>query len=254
MVTLTGPAAEHDTVALSRAMIGDAAIDTPRPRLEPVSTVPAHAVRIELDALPPLRGGELIGVAAVEGNGERELLRAIAGLSPHREALRVHGSVVLVPEDRTHEALIPGFSLAANLLLGNLDRAPALLDWRRITADTDALRERYDVRAGASDDPADALSGGNQQKFILGRALERRPDVLVVEHPTRGLDVHATRSIHAALREAVAQGGCVVLHSSDLDEVLALSDRLLVLHRGRVRELPINASRDVVGDAMLGVA
>jgi ABC-type uncharacterized transport system ATPase subunit len=287
-VTLRGPARDFNAAALSRAMIGaDRALDPQVERRGPRGAVFAQPreLRVELRGVitsetpppspmargrgsasetpppPPmargrgivLHAGELIGVAAIEGNGQREILRAVAGLERHPSVHRVHGSVAFVPEDRTNEALIGSFSLTANFLLGNLDRAARLIDWPHFRRRTAALIERYDVRGGTVDDAIDTLSGGNQQKFILGRALERRPDVLVVENPTRGLDVLASATIHAALREAADQGSCVVVHSSDLDEVLALADRLLVLYKGEVRELPVDTSRDVVGDAMLGV-
>jgi ABC-type uncharacterized transport system ATPase subunit len=287
-VTLRGPARDFNAAALSRAMIGaDRALDPQVERRGPRGAVFAQPreLRVELRGVitsetpppspmargrgsasetpppPPmtrgrgivLHAGELIGVAAIEGNGQREILRAVAGLERHPSVHRVHGSVAFVPEDRTNEALIGSFSLTANFLLGNLDRAARLIDWPHFRRRTAALIERYDVRGGTVDDAIDTLSGGNQQKFILGRALERRPDVLVVENPTRGLDVLASATIHAALREAADQGSCVVVHSSDLDEVLALADRLLVLYQGEVRELPVDTSRDVVGDAMLGV-
>jgi ABC-type uncharacterized transport system ATPase subunit len=201
-----------------------------------------------------LHAGEIVGIASIEGNGERALLRAIGGATPRDNLVTVHGSVDLVPEDRIGEALIGHFTLSANLLLGNLDRSPRLIDWPKVRRDTEAVIARYDVRTSGPDAPVATLSGGNQQKFILGRALERRPDVLVVENPTRGLDVVATAAIHHALREAADEGRCVIVHSSDLDEVLLLADRLLVLVRGELRELPVDTPREVVGDAMLGIA
>lgn len=201
-----------------------------------------------------LHAGELVGVAAIEGNGQRELLRGIGGVGRRPTHVQVHGRVVFVPEDRGHEALLPEMSLTANYLLGQLDQAPRWLDWPRLTHESTALLEQYDVRGGDADSTAAELSGGNQQKFILGRALERHPDVLVVENPTRGLDLLATAAIHRALRRAADNGACVVVHASDLDEVLAIADRLLVMSNGVVRELPIDTPRDAVGDAMLGLA
>lgn len=277
-VTLSGAAQDHDAVMLSRAMIGSDPALNPAfdPRVErrglrgSVHPDPEQRPRVELRDVPTseppspspaargrgiqLHAGQVIGIAAIEGNGQRELLRAIGGMHQDPDHVTVHGSVALVPEDRTGEALIGDFSLSANFLLGNLDRTPWLIDWAQVHRDTVALLSRYDVRAPGSHSPVASLSGGNQQKFILGRALERRPEVLVVENPTRGLDVLATAAIHLALRQAAEQGSCVVVHSSDLDEVLALADRLLVVVRGEVRELPRDTPRDAVGDAMLGVA
>jgi ABC-type uncharacterized transport system ATPase subunit len=270
VVTLTGPAADFDAQLLSRAMIGEHRsldLQFERRGLRGAERTEPRPVRVELlDFAPPpqspegrerglhLRSGQIVGIAAIEGNGQRELLRALAGVTHHESVRAVHGSVAFVPEDRTTEALVGPFSLSANYLLGNLDRMPSFLDWTQIRRDTALLLAHYDVRGGAVGEPAVSLSGGNQQKFILGRALERRPDVLVVENPTRGLDVLASSAIHAALRTAADQGSCVVIHSSDLDEVLALADRLLIMTSGAIRELPMDTSRDAVGDAMLGIA
>jgi simple sugar transport system ATP-binding protein len=110
----------------------------------------------------------------------------------------------------------------------------------------------HDVRARGPDTEAHQLSGGNQQKLVLARALEARPSLLLVENPTRGLDLAATAAVHDRLRQARAEGLAVVVYSSDLDEVLELGcDRLLVVWRGRVAELPPQASRTIVGAAML---
>jgi simple sugar transport system ATP-binding protein len=214
---------------------------------------PDREVRVQVGEVA-LRAGEIIGVAAIEGNGQRALLRTIGGLQHDVEGVVVRGSVTFVPEDRTREALIAEWSLGANYLLGNIDRTPRWIDWSQLHRETGALLSRHDVRAGAVTDRVDSLSGGNQQKFIVGRALERRTDVLVVEQPTRGLDLLAASAIHAALRDAAQQGSCVIVHGTDLDEVMALADRLLVVTRGEVREMPSGASREAVGDAMLGIA
>ena len=261
VVTLTGAARDHDAATLSRAMIGagDNALEEGSARgtasVAPASSRPAR-VTISQPGAPHLqfRAGEIIGVAAIEGNGQRELLRAIGGVSPDRARVTVDGTAGLVPEDRTGEALIGSFSLGANFLLGHLAQAPRLIDWAQVHRETDAMLTRYDVRAPGSHATVATLSGGNQQKFILGRALENRPDVLVVENPTRGLDVLATATIHRALRQAAEEGACVLVHSSDLDEVLTLADRVVVVVKGRLRELPRDTPRDAVGDAMLGIA
>ncbi|HRP06925.1 MAG TPA: ATP-binding cassette domain-containing protein [Gemmatimonadales bacterium] len=209
-----------------------------------------YAVRIN-DLV--FHGGEIVGVAAIEGNGQRRLLRSIAGVEPRAAGITVTGTVAFVPEDRTTEALIADFSLSANLLLGRLRSASRWIDWNELGTETTAIIERHDVRATGPGAAASSLSGGNQQKFILARALEAGPDILVVEEPTRGLDLHATAVVREALRAAAAGGACVLVHSSDLDEVLELADRLLVMVDGRVTELPGDTARDTVGDAMLGL-
>ncbi|HEV8356235.1 MAG TPA: ATP-binding cassette domain-containing protein [Gemmatimonadales bacterium] len=219
-----------------------------------------------------IHAGELIGVAAVEGNGQRELLRAIAGVPGFAPALRparaspalagsvgveVVGPVAFVPEDRTTEGLIPELSVTENVVLalgGDRRWARGIrLDWAAARARTAALIRDFGIRAEGPDAPAATLSGGNQQKVLLARALEGRPAVLVAENPTRGLDVRATAEVHARLRAAAGQSVAVILYSTDLDEVLELGQRVLVVRAGRVTEAPAGADRRRVGAMMLGV-
>ncbi len=248
-VTLNAAAGEVDNATLSRAMIGPSAATPPPTRRAASTDSPA---RITIGQVQ-LRAGDLVGVAAIDGNGERELLRTIAGMATGREDVSVAGTVALIPEDRIGEALLPNHTLTANYLLGHLDHTGGWLDWNAVRQDTATSLARHDVRASGPDALASSLSGGNQQKFVLGRALDRAPDVIIAEHPARGLDFVATAAVHAALVDAAARGCCVVVHSSDLDQVLALANRLLVVHRGVVRELPADTPRDQVGDAMLGI-
>jgi ABC-type uncharacterized transport system ATPase subunit len=149
--------------------------------------------------------------------------------------------------------LIPGFTLTENVALGVLKRAGRWLDWKRLTVQTGELLAAFDVRAPGPATRAEALSGGNQQKLILARGLAHRPRVLVAEQPTRGLDILATEAVHQRLRDAADQGVLVVMHSSDLDEVLALADRVMVMTGGELRAMPTDATREQVGDAMLGL-
>jgi simple sugar transport system ATP-binding protein len=125
-----------------------------------------------------------------------------------------------------------------------------VIDWRASQRRTASLLDRYHVLPHNVDAPARTLSGGNQQKLVLGRELENAHQALVVENPTRGLDIQATLDIHRRLREARNHGLGVVVYSSDLDEVLALADRILVLYNGLV--LPVPHDREQVGRAMLG--
>ena len=203
-----------------------------------------------------IRAGELVGIAAVEGNGQRELLRAIAGLGRMSD-VSVRGTVSFVPEDRTIEGLIPELSITENLVLGMQDdarwtRGPAI-DWPSARAHAATVIRSYGIVASGPDARAATLSGGNQQKVVLARALEQRPQVLVAENPTRGLDIRATREVHERLREAAREGVAVLVYSTDLDEVLELGRRILVMHRGRVAEAPPGADRRGVGEMMLGV-
>jgi ABC-type uncharacterized transport system ATPase subunit len=192
----------------------------------------------------------------VEGNGHRELLRAIAGLEEF-PGIRVSGTVAFVPEDRTAEGLIGELSLTENLVLG-LGADPrwvrgAGLDWNAARERTTELIAAFGIVAPGPDARAGTLSGGNQQKLLLARALEGQPAVLVMENPTRGLDVRTTGEVHRRLRAAASLGVTVIVHSTDLDEVLVLAERVLVVHRREVREAPRNADRRVVGEMMLGV-
>lgn len=257
-VTFTGPVAGETPASLSRAMIGG---DLPRVERAPrnAGEVLVRAEGVVLARVPvtfEIRAGEIVGVAGVEGNGQRALLRAVAGLDeavPQSGRLEVTGSVAFVPEDRTTEGIIPTLTLTENVMLGD-HAAPWWLDWSARTVRTAALLEAFDMRGGGPESQAGALSGGNQQKLIFARVLDRAPKVVVVEDPTRGLDVQATAAIHDRLRRAAAEGAAVLIHSSDLDEVLALADRLFVMANGALTELPIDTPRDVVGDAMLGLA
>ena len=209
-------------------------------------------VRVDQATLE-LRAGEIVGIAAVEGSGQHELLRALAGRQAIAGgAIERPARTGFVPEDRLHEALVPDFSLAENVALRGAGSADGLLHWRAIRAQTAALMERYDVRAPGPRALARTLSGGNQQKLVLARELDGHSPMLVVENPTRGLDVRATAAVHERLRAVAAAGTAVVLYSSDLDEVLALATRVLVMHAGRLREVPDD--RDAVGRAMLGAA
>ncbi|MEP6686891.1 MAG: ATP-binding cassette domain-containing protein [Gemmatimonadales bacterium] len=203
-----------------------------------------------------IRGGEIVGIAAVEGNGQRELLRAVAGrLHPLRGRREVVGPVGFIPEDRTTEGLIPELSLTENVVLGSRADDPWIrrgrVDWRVARARTAAMLKDYEVVAPSPDVPAAGLSGGNQQKVVLARELARQPRVVVAENPTRGLDLRAASAIHGRLRAAAAAGAAVLIYSSDLDEVLALADRILVAARGTLIEPPPVATRAQVGELMV---
>jgi ABC-type uncharacterized transport system ATPase subunit len=160
-----------------------------------------------------------------------------------------------VPEDRTTEGLIPELTLTENVVLGSRSDDPWLrrgrIDWRVARARTGTLLKEFDVAAPGPEAPASTLSGGNQQKLVMARELARDPRVVVAENPTRGLDIRATEAIHARLRAAAAGGAAVLVYSSDLDEVLALADRVLVASRGTLSEAPAGARRAEVGELMV---
>ena len=191
------------------------------------------------DATLHIRAGEVLGVAGVEGNGQRELAEAVTGLRPVASGvLTVAGRAGYVPEDRHRHGLLLAAPAWENALLGRqreprfgtpwkLDRAAA----RSLTAE---IIKDYDVRPPEADQHAGGFSGGNQQKIIVGREVSKIPALLVVAHPTRGVDLGASRLIHEKILKAKAAGAAVLLISADLDEVLALSDRIAVLCAGRV--------------------
>jgi simple sugar transport system ATP-binding protein len=144
------------------------------------------------------------------------------------------------------------FTLLENVALKNSGARRGLVRWGNLEQRTRRLIGEFDVRGGVATQTARTLSGGNQQKLILARELDGSPTLLVVENPTRGLDIRATQAVHDRLRGVAASGTAIVLYSSDLDEVLLLATRIFVLHAGRLRECALD--RNAVGRAMLGVA
>jgi len=200
-----------------------------------------------------VRGGEIVAVAGVAGNGQRELAETIAGMrTPTAGVIRVEGrelrggdpreaigtGVAYIPEDRLGTGVAPGLSIASNVVLKSYRKPPAsrgpLLQLRRIRKLAESLMQRYDVRASGPDVPARNLSGGNLQKVVLAREFSGKPVVLVAASPTRGLDVAGIEVVHAYLREAADRGVGVLLLSEDLDEILALADRIMVMYEGAV--------------------
>jgi simple sugar transport system ATP-binding protein len=160
--------------------------------------------------------------------------------------------VGFVPEDRHRDALLLDAPLFENTALHGAGARRGLIDWNHVRARTSALLHRYDVRASGTETVARTLSGGNQQKLVLGRELEAAREALVVENPSRGLDFVATEAVHRALRVARDAGMAVVVYSSDLDEVVLLADRVFAMHEGTVIESV--KDRDALGRAMLSGA
>lgn len=194
---------------------------------------------------------EIVGVAAVEGSGHRELLTALAALSPvARGALQLPSRIAFIPADRSREALIPEFTLTENVALRDVGRRNGLMPWDDLTQRTSALLERFAIVAPSPRAQARTLSGGNQQRLVVARELEQAVDLVVADHPTRGLDIRAAAFVHHQLRAAAARGAAVVFHSADLDELLSLATRVLVVFEGDVGEFGLD--RDAVGRAMVG--
>jgi simple sugar transport system ATP-binding protein len=213
------------------------------------------ATRIR-DASVEVWSGEIVGIAAVDGNGQRELLRALAGrLDPVSGSLTRPADIGFVPEDRHRDAVLLERNLAENVALRRAGARRGIVDWPAMFGRTERLLRAYDVRATSAGVAMRTLSGGNQQRVVLARELgpdgDATPGAVVAENPTRGLDVRATAAVHERLRAAAAAGAAVVMYSSDIDEVLLLAGRILVVYDGRVREVP--AERDAVGRAMVGV-
>ncbi len=203
------------------------------------------------DASMAVQAGEIVGIAAVEGSGQHELLRLLAGrYDAATGRVQRPARVGFVPEDRHRDALLLDAPLYENTALRGAGERRGRMPWRTLRDATAGLLTRFDVRAPGPEAVARTLSGGNQQKFVLGRELAEQPKALVVENPSRGLDFKATAAVQQALRDARDGGTAVVVYSSDLDEVLMLADRVYVMHTGTLHE--VRGDREAVGRAMLG--
>jgi simple sugar transport system ATP-binding protein len=219
-----------------------------------------------------VRAGEIVGIAGVDGNGQTELVEAITGLR-HIDAGRVvaagtdvtgegargcvEAGVGHIPEDRHRRGLVLDFTLAENIALKDYCEEPdSKWGWlfpKRIVARSRRLLEEFDVRGGGPLTPAASLSGGNQQKVVVAREVSRDPRILVAAQPTRGLDVGAIEFVHRRLVAERDEGRAILLVSFELDEVISLSDRILVMYEGRVvGEYPPSVSEEELGIAMLG--
>ena len=219
------------------------------------------------------REGEIFGIAGVDGNGQTELAEAITGLrradagavsfrgadvTDWSRRRRVEAGMAYVPEDRQERGLVMNFDLVENAILGSQHSEPfaadGRIDWSRASDHADSIVERYDVRPGDTGASSASLSGGNQQKFIVGREFERDPYLVVAAHPTRGVDIGSTEFIHDRLLDLRDDGKAVLLVSSKLDEVQALSDRLGVMYEGNLMAVvdPTNVTEEELGLLMAG--
>ncbi len=223
-----------------------------------------------------VKAGEIVGIAGIEGNGQTELIEAIAGLTPQAN---LNGSIELfgnditrtnarrrkelgiahIPEDRHRRGLLLDFDLAENSMLGVHYRPPVssgvgILNQTAISKRANEIIENFDVRPPNAELPARALSGGNQQKLVIGREFELNPKLLLVSQPTRGVDIGAIEFIHRKLIALRDVGSAVLLVSAELEEVTALADRLLVIHKGEfVGEVnPKETSNEEIGLMMTG--
>jgi general nucleoside transport system ATP-binding protein len=222
-----------------------------------------------------VRAGEILGVAGVEGNGQRELAESLIGLrAPESGRIELEGAAIAgravfdirnagvgyIPEDRHEQGLVLNMSLWENAVLGRQDDADfsgsfGVLYIRKIKDLASRLVKLFDIRTRSVDVAASTLSGGNQQKLILARELETDPKLLIAAQPTRGLDVGAIEFVWKEILDQKAAGRGVLLISAELDEIYALSDRIVTLYEGKITgEFPPDAPPEQVGIGMLGRA
>ena len=219
-----------------------------------------------------VRAGEIVGLAGIDGNGQTELIDAMTGLRKAASgSVTVSGEDVTtasahahfeaglghIPEDRQRRGLVLEFTIAENIALHDFRRAPdARFGWLfpgRLLERGARLIEAYDIRGGGAQTRAGGLSGGNQQKVVLAREIDRNPQVLIAAQPTRGLDVGAIEFVHRRLVEERDEGRAVLLVSLELEEILSLSDRILVIYEGEiVGEFTPDATEEELGVAMTG--
>jgi general nucleoside transport system ATP-binding protein len=259
----TVPASSTDVRAMGRLMVGRDVDDVvaqhsnrhgePRLTLRGVEAVDHRGVAALRGIDLVVHAGEIVGIAGVDGNGQRELEEVIAGLRPLRSgrillagrdvtiapvSRRLAAGLGYVASDRYGRALLRDFAIADNLVLERFDRPPfsraGILDRGAIERHARRLIDTFDIRAASIESPAGRLSGGNAQKLVLARAFSQEPTVLLVCQPTRGVDVGAIEQVHGELLRRRDAGLAILLISTELDEVLALSDRILVLYEGRI--------------------
>ena len=245
--------------SLAEAMLGSAPlrplVTAAQPAASPVpiaalrnAILPDERIRQEINL--DINAGEIVGVAALDGMST-PLLRVLAGRA---EALSgnvtIPSSIGFLPENRKDEALIGEFSLIENFALGSIDHLHGVMSWSSLERDASQVISDFKVRTTGVDASPDHLSGGNQQRFVLGRELYDNPQLLILENPTQGLDLNAASFIHERLRESSNAQAAVVFYSSDLDELAELSDRVLVVSSKGLTF--VRPDRSEIGTALLG--
>jgi ABC-type uncharacterized transport system ATPase subunit len=254
------PTAECDQRRLAELMVGHEIVETLRSAGQPgdslfmLSGVSAGHGRDALrDVDLDLKSGEILGIAGVSGNGQTTLARVISGLeTPASGGITLKGETLTradarqmidsglarIPEDRHQDGIVGAMSVSENLAIEAIRKPEnqrfGLLRFAAMRAHARKLIEAYDIRCQSEDSPARLLSGGNIQKIVLARTLETEPRVVLAAQPSRGLDVGATSDVHKRLLAARDRGAGVILISEDLDELMRLSDRIAVIHRGRL--------------------
>lgn len=264
-------------IDLSRAMVGRS-LAPPAPRSAgPAETELLCLRQLDVDGHPglrqfdlSLRAGEIVGVAGVDGNGQAALEAVLAGASvPRSGTILVDGrpvtgfhprawrrrGVARIPSERHRDGIIGTATIWENSLLFDVDERFSKMGVLRVKDAAAFARQiisDFDVRCSGPDQRVESLSGGNQQKLVVGRELSRRPRIVVACQPTRGLDVGAAAEVHRMLLDVRARGGGVILISADLDEITALADRVCVLHAGLLAGTAAPSDRDRIGRLMAG--
>ena len=216
---------------------------------------------------------EILGIAGVQGNGQTEFIEALAGLRrvssgeisyfgkkcTNFSPRKIHEMGIRhIPEDRQKQGLINEFSLIENTVLNTYYETDfsknIFLNWNKAKSEATKVMKQFDVRASSETLPARNLSGGNQQKLVIGREMSRKINLLIASQPTRGVDVGSIEYIHGQIISARDSGIGVLLNSTELEEIIALSDRIIVFFEGKiVAELPSNTDPKIIGLAMAGV-
>jgi simple sugar transport system ATP-binding protein len=220
-----------------------------------------------------VREGEILGIAGVQGNGQTELVEALTGLrdidagsvqfsgediTDTNRRQRIDAGIAYISEDRTTEGLVQEYTLVHNALLGNQTVEPfvdnGMIDWAAVQRHAEEIIREYDVQPPNEDAEAKSLSGGNQQKFIVGREIEHDPDVMIASHPTRGVDIGSIEFIHDRLLELREAGMGIVVVSSKLDEIQKLADRIAVMYEGEFVATvePTETTEEELGMLMAG--
>ncbi len=264
------------TVAAAEAVVAEPEVMVPAGAPDSSTVEKVEAGRLLLDDISlTIHKGEILGIAGVEGNGQTELIEALMGMmAPDAGVItldgaditrmsvrkRREGGIGYIPEDRHRHGLLLESPLWENRILGHVTEAPnskkGILDLKAARKDTERIVREYDVRTPGIEVTAASLSGGNQQKLIVGREMSHNPKFLIAAHPTRGVDVGAQAQIWDAIREARRDGLAVLLISADLDELIGLSDTLRVIYRGRLvaDADPATVTPEELGTAMTGAA
>jgi simple sugar transport system ATP-binding protein len=255
------------TIEKAQATPGEVVLD-----VDGVTVIDDEGVVLVDDVSLTVRSGEIVALAGVQGNGQTDLTQALIGLiSPTRGRIRIEGQDVTrletddildlgvgyVPEDRLHDGLVGSFTIAENLVLDLFDKPPfakgLALNLGEIAGNARARVAEFDVRTQSANAAASTLSGGNQQKVVLAREMTRPLKLLIVAQPTRGLDVGSMEFVHRRIVAERDRGAAVVLVSTELDEVLGLADRIVVMYRGRIAgEVGTDVSAEEIGLLMAG--